>query len=383
MPYNHTEVARQIEAGLPEARAAQATRADAVQDAVQIYHETSHDDWCEAIRSVKRRRLMGLPATDLHGFVRGCAAGPDYTVVATDSSFVSPDKHRGSYCYLINVGRVMVQYGEDAEAELDNAATHCIDPVSEGEEWLVSGPQLQAECALRELTELHAWAERFGPDLALLDGSLLQLNLTLSQDREVQRLMSEYGEVLADFERLRVPVVGYISKPAGQAVMRAARLLACRARFEAGRGEAACERRCARPECSGLWTLDDAGLFWELLEEGVRSPVFQNHSLFGVHGVSDDWKDAGFCYLGTPYEVARLEFPLWVVDAGLLDRVQSIALSQCALGEGYPRVLTLAHNFAVLHAEDRESYFYLLERAGLIEPPSEKARGKRATGGRI
>ena len=91
----------------------------------------------------------------------------------------------------------------------------------------------------------------------------------------------------------------------------------------------------------------------------------------------------GFCYLATPYEVARLEFPLWVLEAGLLDRVQSIALSQCALGEGYPKVLTLAHNFAILRNEDRESYFFMLERAGLIQAPSEKARGKRATGGRI
>jgi hypothetical protein len=311
-------------------------------------------------------------------------AGPDYTVVATDSSFVSPDKHRGSYCYLVNVGRVMVQYGDEPEAELDSAPTHCIDPLEEGEDWMVSGRVLQAQCAFHELDELACWSERFGADLALLDGSLMQLGLALSPSERVQKLVAEYSGRLADFESLGVPVVGYVSRPASQAVMYAARLFGCREAAESGLGpKAGCNARCRRPECSGLWTLDDGGLFWELLDVGARSPVFQTRTVFGVQSKASFWEDMGFCYLRTPYEIARLEFPLWVADAGLLDRVQAIVLCQCALGEGYPRVLTLAHNFAVLRNEDRESYFFLLERAGLIETPSEKARGKRATGGRI
>jgi hypothetical protein len=276
----------------------------------------------------------------------------------------------------------MIHYGDEPSAELDSTATHCIDPTLDGEEWSSSGPLLQAQCALRELHELHAWSARFGADLALLDGSLMQLSLALSTDPKVQKLVEEYGEVLADFARLGVPVVGYISKPASQAVMRATRLLGCRAAREAS-GATPCETRCARPECSGLWTLDDGGLFWELLEEGARSPVFQNYSPFGVHGNTDFWDEIGFSYLATPYEIARLELPLWVEESGALDRVQRQILSQCALGDGYPKALTLAHNFAVLRGEDRASYFLLLERAGLLQPPSEKARGKRATGGRI
>jgi hypothetical protein len=382
MPYDHTEIARQIAASLAQAQAAYTTRADAARDAAEIYLDTAHEDWRDGVTGVRSKRLMGVPHTPLHEFAAAAPAGPDYTVVATDSSFVSPDKHRGSYCYMVNVGRVMVRYSDEQAAELDSTPTHCIDPLVEGEDWMVAGRVLQAKCALEELIELHRWAERFGADVALVDGSLMQLALALSPAKEVQDLMRQYGEVLADFERLRVPVLGYVSKPASQAVMHAARLFGCRAAHEQGR-EQACETRCRREECSGLWTLDDGGLFWELLEPGRRSPIFLTHSAFGGRSPADFWDDMGFCYLATEYEVARLEFPLWVAEAGLLDRVHSIALSQCALGAGYPKALTLAHNFAVLRAEDRSSYFILLERAGLIAPPSEKARGKRATGGRI
>ena len=385
MPYDHSEVARQIAASRDAALAAHTTRSMATQDAAEIYHATAHDTWRDAVYGVKSKRLLGVPQTPLHTFTPVPPAGPDYTVVATDSSFVSPDKHRGAFCYLINVGRVMVHYGDEPAAELDSTATHRIDPLLEGEDWMFGGRLLQAQCALHELTELHAWAEQSGADLALIDGSLMQLSLALSPDPEVQKVLKVYGEVLADFRRLQVPVVGYVSKPASQAVMHAARLLGCRAAREGGPGfVGACERRCARVECAGLWSLDDGGLFWELLETRHRSPVFQTYTAFGgPQEPADYWDDMGFCYLATPYEIARLEFPLWVLDAGLLDRVQSILLSQCQLGDGYPKVLTLAHNFAVLRAEDRESYFFLLEQAGLIVAPSEKARGKRTTGGRI
>lgn len=383
MPYDHSDVARQIAASRAQALAAHRERGDATADAATLYQDTAHETWCARVQEVRSKRLMGVPvaATPLHEFVPGRPAGPDYTVVASDSSFVPPDKHRGSYCYLINVGRVMIRYGDEPEAELDSSATHYIDPLVEGEDWMVSGRLLQAQCALRELTELHAWADRYGADLALVDGSLMQSALILSPSLEVQRLMRPYRELLSDFQRLRIPVIGYVSKPASQSVIHAARLFGCRIASE--QGVPACDSRCARPECSGLWAIDDGGLFWEMLEEGWRSPVFQLHSDFIVHESAPFWEEMGFCYLATTYEMARLEFPLWVLEDGLLDRVQSIILSQCLLGEGYPNALTLAHNFAVLRAEDRESYFFLLERAGLIAPPTEKARGKRATGGRI
>ena len=142
----------------------------------------------------------------------------------------------------------------------------------------------------------------------------MQLGLALSPGEQVHELMEEYGGSLADFEQHR-RAGGRLCQQARQPDRDARRPLAGlpqRRGNRARRARTPARARCQRTECSGLWTLDDGGLFWELLDAGHRSPVFQTHSAFGVHSSADFWDDMGFCYLATPYEVARLEFPLWV-----------------------------------------------------------------------
>ncbi|MDE5089108.1 MAG: nuclease, partial [Trichodesmium sp. St16_bin2-tuft] len=36
----------------------------------------------------------------------------NYTVLATDGSQIAPSQHEIAYCYLLNIGRVMLHYGE-------------------------------------------------------------------------------------------------------------------------------------------------------------------------------------------------------------------------------------------------------------------------------
>jgi hypothetical protein len=117
-----------------------------------------------------------------------------------------------------------------------------------------------------------------------------------------------------------------------------------------------------------------------MLDAGQRSTIFAPEFSHLVGQNAPDIKQMVFAYLGTQYETARLEFPAWVSEDGLLDRAVSIVLHQCLLGRGYPNCLTLAHQFAALHNVDRESYYFLLERAGLLSGTSEKARGKRMIG---
>ena len=383
MPYDHAELARQIQLSLAEARNAAVSRADATEAAVDLYTDTSHADWVGGVESVQTKRLVAVPDSPLHEFVKAEPAGDDYVVAATDSSFIAPDKHRGLYCYMINVGRVLLQYGaEESSAELDAMAEHFADPLIEGDEALMGGRLLQAQCAVQELRELRRWSAEYTADAALLDGSLMQLWLALTPIPELQKVWREYTDLLQRFETLGVPVVGYVSKPASQMVLHSERILAC-ADYKVGKIPTPCERRCQNEACSGLWTLDDSRLFDNLLAYGERSPVFRIHNSQEGREHGGMLSQFGFCYIATRHEIARLEFPLWVVERGMLDRLHSMILRQCDLGDGYPLALTLAHNYAVLRNEDRESYFFLLERAGLIEPASEKALGKRATGNRI
>lgn len=373
MPFDAAEVARQIEQSRHGAIAEAEVRESAMEYALRLYNAAGDTEWEQRVQDGISRRWVGTPVTPLHLHPSHIPATPDYTVVATDSSFVAPDKHRGVYCHLVNVGRVMVRYGERRAAEIDNIPTHYPEAPLQDEEGM-SNKTLAAKCALRELEELFEWARRYRADVALVDGSLMQLVNVLSKDAEVSALMRDYSRVLQAFRQIRVPVVGYISQPESQMVMRGIRMLACELPTP---HETRPEEECT---CQPLWSIHDADLFVHLLDSGERSPIWEPVFRDLVGENAPIAKDMLFAYLGTQYEVARLEFPTWIWEDGLLERAVSCILHQCRLGQGYPNALTLAHQYAVLHNADRESYFFLLERAGLLRKTTEKALGKRKIG---
>ncbi|GAC1503862.1 MAG: hypothetical protein NVS2B14_16620 [Chamaesiphon sp.] len=47
-------------------------------------------------------------------------APTSHTVIATDGSQIAPSHHEIAYCYLINVGRVMLHYGQSLHPLLDS-----------------------------------------------------------------------------------------------------------------------------------------------------------------------------------------------------------------------------------------------------------------------
>jgi hypothetical protein len=373
MPFDAAEVARQIEQSRSGARAEQDARAQALELALRIYNAVDEVAWESRVQDTAARRWVGVPLTLLHQFPHHGPAEPDYCVVATDSSFVAPDKHRGALCHLVNVGRVMIHYGDSPAAELDNIPNHYPEPPA-GTEDEIGGRVLAAKCALRELEELYELARRYHASVALVDGSLMQLVNLLAKDEPVREIMSQYLRILEAFERIRVPVAGYISKPASGMVMRAIRLLACEQEVPHE------QRPTTECTCSPLWSIDDSDLFWALLGEGELSPVFKATYRDLVGENAKIAEGVVFAYLGTQYEVSRLEFPMWAMDGGHMERAVQAVLHQCKLGQGYPNSLLLAHQYAVLHNSDRESYYFLLERAGLLRSTTEKARGKRMIG---
>lgn len=373
MPFNSLEVARQIERSRSGVQAQRDERARAIQHACRVYRSADETGWEQRVQTAEVRRWVAVPATSLSLTPRYEPAEPNYTMAATDSSYIQPDKHRGAFCYLINVGRVMLRYGEDVAAEIDNIPNHYAELPIESEEE-VSNRALGARCALRELQELYEWARCYEADVALADGSLMQLIHVLSKEAQVQELMHEYFQTLRAFQEIGVPIVGYISQPASQMVMRAVRMLACDQPVPHERRP---HQECG---CRDLWSIDDGDLMWHLVEAGQRTPIFEPVFSHLVGSNVQDFKSLVFCYLGTEHEIVRLEFPVWVSEQGLLDHAIAAILHQCKLGRGYPNALTLAHQYAALHNSDRENYYFLLERAGLMNKPTEKAHGKRLVG---
>lgn len=68
--------------------------------------------------------------------------------------------------------------------------------------------------------------------------------------------------------------------------------------------------------------------------------------------------DLCFVYLQTRHDrpPARIDFPRWVLEAGILDRVLDIVRAEVVVGSGYPYALETADAAAVLTTEDRMAF---------------------------
>ena len=117
-----------------------------------------------------------------------------------------------------------------------------------------------------------------------------------------------------------------------------------------------------------------------LLHWGDRSPVF--HSLRrGVlqENPEAENEDIHFCYLRTSLSStpARLEFPAWVSQKGLVQELVDVVLAQCVAGRGYPLTLKKAHDLAVITTRNREQLYRLvrtfLNREGMEFATSSKS----------
>ena len=125
-----------------------------------------------------------VPLEPLDTRIMITAPGDRHSVFATDSSQISPSHHEIAYCYLINIGRVMLHYGQNLHPLLDSIPE--VYYKSEDlyiskqwgiklEEWMgyrrtVLEAQLLAELACRWVNPPGAHDE---PNLALVDGSLI------------------------------------------------------------------------------------------------------------------------------------------------------------------------------------------------------------------
>ncbi|MEM9536291.1 MAG: DNA double-strand break repair nuclease NurA [Cyanobacteria bacterium P01_A01_bin.3] len=116
--------------------------------------------------------------------------------------------------------------------------------------------------------------------------------------------------------------------------------------------------------------VNDAQLMDSMLQWGDRTPFFicaRGGAQRGQESILTDYgpmRDrVGFVYLktnGDNYPV-RLEMPVWIHEAGLLDWVVDIVRCEVIIGKGYPYAIETADQTAVLRAEDRSTFMRVLQ----------------------
>lgn len=340
-------------------------------------------------------RTSWLLARSDGGFRDAVVAAPvegEFAVVASDGSFIVPDRHSPLRFYLINIGKVLLRYGAEPSAELTAEPRLYFD---EQELFVpndlrripVNGAVLGLKRAAEELRAVADRAIGLGcPTLALQDGTLILWALESQPDFVANWVLDPFLETMARLREAGVPVAAFISYPGSNDMMNSLRVSICdyppsgravncddcRGRIKSGH----------TPACDVLPRVTDRYLFEQIadLQPGERSSVYASASKI-LSRYGRDFEIL-FFYLHTGTEVARVEIPRWVAeDADLLSQTQAIIYDQCQRGRGYPSALQEAHEAAVIGSDDRRAVELLIEQAladhHVWHPRSAKDGSKR------
>ena len=231
---------------------------------------------------------------------------------------------------------------------------------------------------MRDLSERQVLVElallEGQPALTLTDGPL-ELFREPREDREFEKLLADYRDVLRQLAKTGAGTAGYVDRPRSDLV---GRMLEVGMLAEAGLAQAGKNRP--------LLGVSDASAFRELLQPGERSAVFAIQSpsaqyFKGEQALHFFYLNAG--QAGRPY-LARVEIPAWVAQrTAMLDALHAMLVSQShVLGSRpYPYALLRAHEVAVVSLAEQEQVegmivAELLGRGILSVETSNKQYGK-------
>jgi hypothetical protein len=290
-----------------------------------------------------------------------------HTVIATDGSQIAPSHHEIAYCYLLNIGRIILHYGQSKLPLLDSLPEVFYRPedLYVSRQWGVRTEEWMGYCRTSaESTVLAELAASIAtttdaPTIAMTDGSLLHWFLEPLPGEARDRILQPILESWQQMRALGVPIVGYISASRSGEATNFLRLHTCP--YIAPDCQTHCADLPNKAPCQVLDPLRDAGIWGRLLEPGERSPLWRSSAkIQDFYG--DDYA-IHFCYVNVGAEVARVEVPAWVaLDADVLAMTLSLVVAQVQKGYGYPVALAEAHNQAVVRGGDRSRFFALLER---------------------
>lgn len=312
-----------------------------------------------------------------------------HSVFCTDGSQIAPSHHEIAYCYLINIGRIMLHYGQNLHPLLDSLPE--IYYKSEDlyasrkwgirtEEWMsykrtIAEAEVLAEMAC---TWVNPPGAHFNiPNLAMTDGSLIYWFLETLPLEAREQILTPILQAWKQLEETNIPFVGYISASRSMEAISFLRFPACT--YSQPNCILYCGEEIEKTPCQKLEPLRDVTLWTNILQPCQRSAIFRSNSrILDLYGEN---QRIYFCYLHVGSEIARVEFPEWVANnSTLLNQALSITLTQVNKGFGYPIALAEAHNLAVVKGSDRSRFFALLEeqmiKAGLknIGTSSKEAR---------
>jgi NurA domain len=119
------------------------------------------------------------------------------------------------------------------------------------------------------------------------------------------------------------------------------------------------DRQQNQPVLLETKNIHDALLWSGRLQWGDRTPAM----ICARGGVLDSYESyrdsVAFCYLQTTARrpPARLEFPRWMLDDGVLEPVLDVVRAEVIAGNGYPYAIETADAVSVITMQDRNEFY--------------------------
>ncbi len=287
----------------------------------------------------------------------------EYIVFSSDGSQIYPDRHMGSNCFLINTSKVLLQYGENSCVEFSSEPTVFTGEFNSQNLNIFEKVNITdlIDCRRQEY-ELKAGLEIANNYLSknnnnlfklyLCDGALTFWHLESKPDNIKKIFWKKYLDILNKFYEKRVPIIGYISLPNSKELVNLIRAELCD--FELTKSSKS-------SLLSNIYDINIASFYLDTFE---YSNIFTSTSKIYDNYTNKDLKPS-WVYFNTGSEIARIEFPSWVIKENLLDKIISIIASQVNKGSGYPICIAEAHEQAVVNNSDREFFYSLLNQNSL------------------
>ena len=290
-----------------------------------------------------------------------------HTVVATDGSQIAPSHHEIAYCYLLNIGRVVLHYGQNIHPLLDSLPEVFYRTEDlyvsrqwgiRTEEWMSFRRTASETTVLAELACSMKAERQAVPTLAMVDGSLIYWFLEQLPSDARDRILPPILEAWQQLRLAQIPLMGYLSASRNIEGMNFLRLLACT--HPVPDCASFCPNQAEKVPCKVFEPLRDTALWATQLKPGQRGPLWRSNSrIIDMYGDQQIY----FCYIHVGTEIARIEIPSWVAEnTTLFDQALGLMLGQVQKGYGYPVAIAEAHNQAVVRGGDKTRFFAILER---------------------
>jgi hypothetical protein len=207
--------------------------------------------------------------------------------------------------------------------------------------------QLEIE-TIRKQMELRAHSRREGqPDhspVIFFDGSLVVSFAITMPEPYRSAYIRAAKSLLQTSEEQRVPLIGYIDTSYARDIITMLRRL---------------DATEKQPVLRETKRIHDALLWQSQMRWGDRTPAM----ICARGDILEDYgpyrESVAFCYLQTTSKrpPARLEFPRWMLDDGLLEPVMDVVRAELIAGNGYPYAIETADAVAVITMQDRQEFY--------------------------